>query len=64
MISASDRENAVMLIEEAAESGATCDKACELLGITERTYYRWKNRKNTTDPCFIILFVTSLVYKW
>jgi putative transposase len=49
MISASDRENAVMLIEEAADSGATYNKACELLGITERTYYRWKNRKNTTD---------------
>jgi putative transposase len=49
MISASDRENAVMLIEEAADSGATCGKACELLGITERTYYRWKNLKKTTD---------------
>lgn len=45
MISASDRENAVQLIEEAVESGASCEKACEKLGITERTYYRWKKRK-------------------
>ena len=35
MISASDRENAVQLIEEAVESGASCEKACEKLGITE-----------------------------
>jgi hypothetical protein len=28
-----------MLIEEAARSGAACNKACELLGITDRTYY-------------------------
>jgi putative transposase len=49
MISASDRESAVMLIEEAVEAGASCARACERLGITERTYYRWRNRKQTTD---------------
>ena len=49
MISASDRENAVQLIEEAVESGASCEKACEKLGITERTYYRWKKRKGETQ---------------
>ena len=49
MISASDRENAVQLIEEAVESGASCEKACERLGITERTYYRWKKRKGETQ---------------
>ena len=32
-----------MLIEEAVESGARLSAACERLGITERTYYRWKN---------------------
>lgn len=42
MISASDRENAVLLIDEAIKSGASCKKACERLGITERTFYRWK----------------------
>ncbi len=40
MISASDRENAVLLINEAIKSGASCKKACERLGITERTFYR------------------------
>ena len=32
MISASDRENAVLLINEAIKSGASCKKACERLG--------------------------------
>ena len=36
MISASDRKNAVLLINEAITSGASCKKACERLGITER----------------------------
>ena len=49
MISASDRENAVLLINEAIKSGASCKKACERLGITERTFYRWKKRKSDTD---------------
>ena len=49
MISASDRENAVQLINEAIASGASCNKACERLGITERTYYRWKRRKAAND---------------
>lgn len=40
MISASDRENAVLLINEAIKLGASCKKACERLGITERTFYR------------------------
>ncbi len=50
MISASDRENAVLLIDEAIKSGASCKKACERLEITERTFYRWKKRKADTDP--------------
>ena len=41
MIRASDRENAVMLIDEAVHSGARRCKACEEIGIKERTYYRW-----------------------
>ena len=49
MISVSDRENAVKLIEDAMDHGASCSKACERLGITERTFYRWKKRKIDTD---------------
>lgn len=48
MISASDREMAVQLIEEAMSSGAACRKACGRLGITERTFYRWQKRKSMT----------------
>ena len=48
MISAADREKAVELIDEAVSNGASCQKACERLGLTERTYYRWKRRKIKT----------------
>lgn len=41
MISAPDRRNAVMLIDEAVESGARRPKACAELGISDRTYRRW-----------------------
>lgn len=39
-ISASDRSNAILLINEAVESDASLSKACERLGITEHTFYR------------------------
>ena len=45
MISGPDREEAITLIDEAVDDGAALGKACELLGITERTYYRWKNKQ-------------------
>ena len=53
MISASDRENAVLLINEAIASGASCKKACYRLGITERTFYRWKKRKSDIKNTYI-----------
>lgn len=31
-----------MLIDEAVESGARLPKACKILNITDRTYYRWQ----------------------
>ena len=49
MVSAADREKAVELIDEAVCNGVSCQKACERLGLTERTYYRWKLRKVKTD---------------
>lgn len=49
MTSASDRKIAVELIEEAVASGVSCQKACERLGITERTFYRWRKRKAATN---------------
>ena len=48
MISASDRENAVMLIKEAVSLGASLSQACKELGIVERTYYRWLYLKKET----------------
>ena len=32
----------MQLIDEAVKDGASLNKACERIGITERTYYRWK----------------------
>ncbi|MCR4834703.1 MAG: helix-turn-helix domain-containing protein [Butyrivibrio sp.] len=47
-MSASDRSEAIKLIDEAVDAGARLSKAYERLRITERTYYRWQesNRKH------------------
>lgn len=42
MISAPDRREAVELIEEAVNAGASAQCACEDLGISQRTYQRWR----------------------
>lgn len=41
MISAPDRRETVELIEQAMAQGASQHKACEVLGISVRTYQRW-----------------------
>lgn len=41
MISATDRRNAVELIDEACANGARLAPACEILGLSARTYQRW-----------------------
>jgi len=41
MTSDPDREQAVMLIQEAMASGARQSRACEELGLSVRTYQRW-----------------------
>jgi hypothetical protein len=37
---------AVELIKEAVKDGARLFKACEVLDISVRTYYRWKSNPN------------------
>ena len=49
MINASDRRQAVKPLKEAVDSGAAFYKACAELGISKRTYNRWKN----TDSDYI-----------
>ena len=51
MISASDRKNAIELIDEAVDHGACRSKACRELGISERTYFRWKGEYEKTGAC-------------
>jgi putative transposase len=46
LISASDRRQAVELISEAVDSRAALCKACAELGISKRTYNRWRNNTN------------------
>ena len=43
MISASDRANAIKLINEATLAGAREIMACKELGISQRTLQRWKS---------------------
>ena len=43
MISASDRKQAVTLINDAHSAGARKWRACEVLEISVRTYHRWEN---------------------
>ena len=45
MISAPDRSYAIQLIDEAVSSGAGRAKACGILAITERTYFRWQKQQ-------------------
>ncbi len=40
-----------MLIEEAVTNGAGLPKACNVLNITDRTYYRWKKLQREYDSC-------------
>ena len=40
-----------MLIEEAVQNGARLEAACKVLGITERTYYRWKAQEKKPGIC-------------
>jgi len=42
MISAPDRQHALTLIDAAHQEGARLAPACAALGLTRRTYYRWR----------------------
>jgi putative transposase len=48
MISASDRQLAMTLIQEAVEAGAREGVACKELGLTQRTLQRWRSSES---PC-------------
>jgi putative transposase len=48
MISASDRQSAITLIQEAVEAGARERLACKELGLTQRTLQRWRSG---STPC-------------
>ena len=48
MISATDRRQALELIDEARTNGAHLDNACNELGICKRTYRRWKKMLKET----------------
>lgn len=40
---------AITLIDEARAAGARCVKACEIIGISERTLRRWRDNLSLTD---------------
>lgn len=43
MISVSDRQQVIILIKEAVDSGAREEAACKELGISRRTLQRWRS---------------------
>lgn len=47
LVSASDREEGLTLIDEANRNGCSILQAAELLGISERTYWRWHSQQKT-----------------
>lgn len=49
MISASDREQAITLIQDAVAAGAREAAACRELGLTQRTLQRWRKQGGTID---------------
>lgn len=49
MISLEDRMLAIALIDEAVTSGAREFKACEVLGISHRTLFRWRSDKSSRE---------------
>ena len=49
MISATDRQDAIMLIEESVADGASLSAACAVLSITDRTFFRWKAKRKQTE---------------
>lgn len=55
MISASDRKNAIELIDEAVKAGAREGKACAELGISQRTLQRWKETDTLQDQRQVVI---------
>lgn len=49
MISAPDRRKIVMLINEARQAGARLEPACEVAGISNRTYQRWTGQSDVRE---------------
>jgi len=45
----SERSNILQLIQEARQSGARQDKACEVIGISAKTFQRWSQSGNEGD---------------
>jgi len=44
-----ERKEIIKLIDQAREAGARQDKACEVIGISAKTFQRWKQPDNEQD---------------
>ena len=49
MISAPDRRKTVLLIDEARHAGARLEAACDVVGISSRTYQRWTGKSDIRE---------------
>ena len=43
------KQMAITLVDEAVNSGSRIVPACELLGLSSRTYRRWRSRPKTSS---------------
>ncbi len=43
------KQMAITLVDEAVNSGSRIVPACELLGLSSRTYRRWRSRQDLID---------------
>ena len=43
------KQMAITLVDEAVDSGSRIVPACELLGLSSRTYRRWRSRQDLID---------------
>jgi len=57
LISKEQRIQAILLLEEACQSGARRTEACGILGITVRTLERWGKMDGTQDKRKLVLRV-------
>ena len=69
MISSSDRQNILSLINEHISMGGRRTTACKILGINQSTYFRWKKEFEISGTTFDARFTAhhtepAITFSW